>query len=113
MYSKIAMADFGDHYYYELLTDIPMEEITALTPSRRNKTQPYDITRQLHGELGAQGGQKYFEDFVQTKTAPTDTPTISVKTGTPILEVLKSADLGVSNSISAHARTGRRSRWNT
>lgn len=102
IYTKImAMSDDMIVTYYELLTDIPMAEIASLDPSKpieNKKHLAYDITRQLHGEKGAQAGQHYYDSFVQTKTAPDTTPTIIVKKGTPLLEVLKSADLGVSNS---------------
>lgn len=102
IYEKImAMADSMITTYYELLTDIPMGEIAALdpnTPVENKKRLAYDITRQLHGEGGAQSAQTYYDSFIQTKSAPTNIPTISVQAGTPILEVLKSADLGVSNS---------------
>jgi tyrosyl-tRNA synthetase len=102
IYEKImAMADSMISTYYELLTDIPMAEIAALdpnTPVENKKRLAYDITRQLHGEDGAIAGQTYFESFIQTKSAPTDIPTVSVKAETPILEVLKLAELGVSNS---------------
>ncbi len=102
MYPKImAMADSMITTYYELLTDIPMDEIKSLDTSKpieNKKRLAYDITRQLHGDTGATNGQKYYDDFVQTKTAPDTTPELSVKEGTPILEALKSADLGVSNS---------------
>ena len=40
----------------------------------------------------------YYESFIQTKSAPTDIPTVSVKIETSILDTLKSASLGVSNS---------------
>lgn len=102
IYEKImAMSDDMITTYYELLTDIPMDEIKALDlnkPVENKKRLAYDITRQLHGTTGAGAGQKYFEDFVQTKIAPSDTPAIVIKPGTPILEALKSAELGVSNS---------------
>ncbi len=102
IYSKImAMSDSMITTYFELLTDIPMEEIKALDPNEpivNKKRLAYDITRQLHGTTGADFAQKYFESYVQTKTAPDTTPEISIKSGTPILEALKSAELGVSNS---------------
>lgn len=102
IFEKImAMADEMIATYFELLTDIPMEEIQSLDSSKpveNKKRLAYDITRQLHGEPGAEAGQAYYESFIQTKTAPTDIPTIMAKSGSPILEVLKSADLGVSNS---------------
>lgn len=102
IYEKImAMSDEMITTYYELLTDIPMEEIAALDstkPVENKKRLAYDITRQLHGVDGAESGQQFYQSFIQTKSAPTDIPVITAKSSTPILEVLKSADLGVSNS---------------
>lgn len=102
MYTKLmGVQDDMIATYYELLTDIPMDEIRALDPHmpvENKKRLAYDITRQFHGDGGAQTAQKYFESFIQTKTAPDDTPDIHIAQGTPLLEALKSADLGVSNS---------------
>jgi len=101
IYSKImAMSDSMITTYFELLTDIPMDEIKKLDPNQpieNKKRLAYDITRQLHGTTGADFAQKYFESYVQTKSAPDDTPILSVKSDTSILEVLKAASLGVSN----------------
>ena len=101
IYSKImAMSDSMITTYFELLTDIPMEEIKELDPNQpieNKKRLAYDITRQLHGTTGADFAQKYFESYVQTKTAPDDTPILKAKSGTSIIEVLKAASLGVSN----------------
>lgn len=83
IYEKImAMSDNMIPTYYELLTDISMDEINALDPTRpveNKKRLAYDITRQLHGETGATAGQQYYESFIQTKTAPDDTPIIKIK----------------------------------
>lgn len=102
MYTKImAMSDDMITTYFELLTDTPMEEIKALDPAKpveNKKRLAYDITRQLHGDNGAQAGENYYNTVIQPKAAPTNLPTIPVKLGTPILQLLKSADLGVSNS---------------
>ena len=102
IYAKImAMSDDMITTYYELLTDIPLDEVKALDPAKpieNKKRLAYDITRQLHGNSGADLGQKYYNDVVQPKAAPTDMPTIPVKSGTPALDALKSADLGVSNA---------------
>ena len=102
IYNKImAMSDSMITTYFELLTDIPMEEIKALDPNNpieNKKRLAYDITRQFHGTTGADFAQKYFESYVQTKSAPDDTPILNVKSDTSILEVLKAASLGVSNS---------------
>ncbi|MFH2085848.1 MAG: tyrosine--tRNA ligase [bacterium] len=102
MYQKImAMSDNMISTYYKLLTDIPMEEIKALDPTKpieNKKRLAYDITRQFHGAAGAQTGEKYYDTVVQPKAAPSDAPEVFIKPDTPILEVLKSASLGVSNS---------------
>ena len=102
MYTKImAMSDDMITTYFELLTDIPMEEIKALDPAKpveNKKRLAYDITRQLHEDNGAQTGENYYNTVIQPKAAPTNLPTIPVKLGTSILQLLKSADLGVSNS---------------
>lgn len=103
MYTKImAMSDDMITTYFELVTDIPMEEIKALDqsqPVENKKKLAFDITRQLHGERGAQVGQDYYNTVIQPKAAPSDIPEIIVKSGTPILEILKSANLGLSNSV--------------
>ncbi|KKU25984.1 MAG: Tyrosine-tRNA ligase [Microgenomates group bacterium GW2011_GWA2_46_16] len=102
IYTKImAMSDDMITTYFELVTDIPMEEIKALDlnqPVENKKRLAFDITRQLHGESGARVGETYYNTVVQPKAIPKDIPAITIKTGTPILEILKSADLGVSNS---------------
>ncbi len=102
VYRKImAMHDEMIPTYYELLTDIPMDEIAALDPSKpveNKKRLAYDITRQLHGVEGAQTAAKFYDSYVQTKLAPEDSPEVILKSGTPLLEALKNADLGVSNS---------------
>lgn len=102
MYQKImAMSDDLVTTYYELLTDIPMDEIRGLDPTKpieNKKRLAYDITHQFHGEDGAKIGQKYYDTVVQPKAAPTDIPEITAKPNTPLLEILKSANLGVSNA---------------
>lgn len=103
MYSKLMMVkDELVATYFELLTDLPMTEIAALDPNQpveNKKRLAFDITRQFHDEDGAKKGQAYFESFVQTKTAPSDTPMVKVSgENTTLIELLKSADLGVSNS---------------
>lgn len=102
IYAKImSMSDDMITTYYELVTDIPLEEIKALDPNHpieNKKRLAFDITRQLHGSSGATIGANYYDTVIQPKAAPSDIPVVTVKTGTPILEILKSANLGVSNS---------------
>ncbi len=109
MYSKImAMSDNMITPYYELLTDIPLEEIKALNPNQpvqNKKRLAYDITRQFHGDEGAKVGQTYFESFVQTKTAPSNTeianikrPSLEQNHAMNAIDILSQANLGLSNS---------------
>lgn len=102
IYTKImSMSDNMISTYYELVTDIPMDEIAALDPNKpieNKKRLAFDITRQLHGTPGATIGQNYYDTIVQPKVAPSNMPIVTLKQGTSILEVLKSAGLGVSNS---------------
>lgn len=102
IYSKImSMADDMITTYYELLTDIPMDEIANLDPSKpieNKKRLAYDITRQLHGEDGAKIGESHYNTVIQPKAAPSDMPELKLQPNTSILDALKSADLGVSNA---------------
>lgn len=102
IYSKImSMSDDMISTYYELLTDISMEEIHALDPSKpieNKKHLAFDITRQLHGVTGAELGENYYNTVIQPKAAPSDLPIVNIKAGTAILELLKTANLEVSNS---------------
>jgi len=102
IYTKLmAVQDSLMSTYFELLTDLSMDEIASLDPSKpieNKKRLAYDITRQLHGEAGAKAGATYYDTVVQPKVAPSDLPVVTVKSGTPILDILKLANLGVSNS---------------
>lgn len=102
IYSKImSMADDMITTYYELLTDIPMDEIANLDPSKpieNKKRLAFDITRQLHGEDGAKIGESHYNTVIQPKAAPSDMPELKLQPNTSILEALKSAELGVSNA---------------
>lgn len=102
MFTKLmAVQDNLVATYFELLTDVPIEEIAKLDPNNpieNKKKLSFEITRQFHGEDGAKQGQTYYETIVQTKTAPSDTPELTIKSGISLLEALKSADLDVSNA---------------
>ncbi len=102
IYSKImSMADNMITTYYELLTDIPMDEIANLDPSKpieNKKRLAYDITRQLHGEAGAKIGESHYNTVIQPKAAPSEMPELKILPNTSILDALKSAELGVSNA---------------
>lgn len=100
MYTKImAMSDNMINTYYELLTDIPMDEIKALDPTKpidNKKRLAYDITRQLHGEAGAKIGQNHYDTIIQPKNI--DPHLSPLRSGATVFETLKNAGLGISNS---------------
>lgn len=85
--------------YFELLTDVPLEEIKSLDPSRpvdNKKRLALDIVRQFHGASGALAGQTHYEQVVAAKAVDTDATPIKIAGN--LIETLKNANLGVSNS---------------
>lgn len=105
MFKKLmAVQDDLVSTYFELLTDIPMDEIKALDPStpvENKKKLAFDITRQFHGEKGAQLGSQHYDTVIQPKTFPENSPSVSPSPEykPTLLETLKLANLGVSNSV--------------
>lgn len=101
MYTKLmAVQDDLVGTYFELLTDIPMGEIAALDlgkPVENKMKLAYDITRQFHGDAGATAAQKHFESVVQAKQVDVSLAPIMFISGATIFEILRDADLGLSN----------------
>jgi tyrosyl-tRNA synthetase len=85
-------------------TEIPMDQVRELInqipshPMDIKKKLAWEITKMCHDAKTADLAQIHFELVVQDGGAPADTKELIVKSDTPILEVLKSAGLGVSNS---------------
>lgn len=85
-------------------TEIPLDQVAklveqiAIDPMDVKKKLAWEITKMCHNEQIANAAQAHFESVVQDKQAPADTPELRLKPNTAILEVLKSAELGVSNS---------------
>lgn len=100
MYAKImTVQDNLISTYFELLTDVPMEEVMELNPNDpigNKKRLAYDITCQFNGEDGAKRGEQHYEQVVSAKAVdPNQAP---IKIATNLFETLKQANLGVSNS---------------
>ena len=100
MYRKImAVQDDLITTYFELLTNVSLEEVDALDPTQpveNKKKLAFDITKQFHGEDGAQTAARHFETVVQPKGIDPSQSPITLKAN--LFETLKAADLGVSNS---------------
>ena len=93
MYGK-AMSISDDHIvnYFELLTDVPEEELGAFrSEMRQGSTNPMDLKKRLsrdlvsqfHGEREADEAQGHFEQVIQRREAPQDMPQLEISFGAP------------------------------
>jgi tyrosyl-tRNA synthetase len=100
IYRKIlAMHDSMTSTYFELLTDIPLEEIKALDssqPIENKKRLAYEITSQLHDQKAATRAANYYDQVVSAKAVDPSQAPIQAKVS--LIETLKEASLGVSNN---------------
>ena len=88
MYGKLmSVSDDQIMSYFEYLTDVPMEELAAITndlkdnalnPMEPKKRLAWDVTSQFHHKDAADGAQAHFERVVQNGDVPTDIPEMSV-----------------------------------
>ena len=88
MYGKLmSVSDDQIMSYFEYLTDVPMEELAAITndlkdnalnPMEPKKRLAWDVTSQFHHKDAADGAQAHFERVVQGGDVPTDIPEMSV-----------------------------------
>ena len=88
MYGKLmSVSDDQIMPYFEYLTDVPMEELSAITNDLKNnalnpmelkKRLAWDVTSQFHHKDAADGAQAHFERVVQGGDVPTDIPEMSV-----------------------------------
>ncbi len=102
MFGKImSIPDEQIPSYWELLTDLPLKPKAELlvNPLQTKKELAFDITRQFHGSEKANQAQQWFETTIQNKETPQNIPEINLANQTlSIIEVLKQAQLGVSNA---------------
>jgi tyrosyl-tRNA synthetase len=107
MYGKVmSLKDELIVSYFTLATSTKTEEIEEIKQGLEQGSNPMEYKKQLalrivtelHTVELAKQAQAFFESTVQNKEVPQDIPTVSIKSGATILEVLKSADLGASNS---------------
>jgi len=88
MYGKLmSVSDDQIMSYFEYLTDVPMEELSAITNDLKNnalnpmepkKRLAWDVTSQFHHKDAADGAQAHFERVVQGGDVPTDILEMSV-----------------------------------
>ena len=88
MYGKLmSVSDDQIMSYFEYLTDVPMDELAAITndlennvlnPMEPKKRLAWDVTSQFHDKDAADAAQSHFERVVQGGDVPTDIPEISL-----------------------------------
>ena len=107
MYGKVmSLQDELIVNYFTLATSIDLDAInkiaTALkageNPMNYKKQLAFQIVTELHSEEDAKKAQEFFEKTVQKKEAPTEIETVTVKGETSLIDLLKNANVGVSNS---------------
>ncbi len=108
MYGKLmSTADAEIITYFEVLTDVPMNEVADMTakikagenPMQFKKKLAFIITEMYHDTQAAQQAQEHFEKTVQQGEIPTDLPEILVeKDTTTVLELIQSCMPEESNS---------------
>lgn len=106
MYGKVlSIPDELIYRYYELVTDLPTEELSAIrkkvsTDPRNTKHDlAFTITRMYHGEASAKEARQYFEQTVINKEIPDDAPVLEFKYGSThrLLDIISDAGLTQSN----------------
>ena len=107
MYGKVmSLNDDLIINYFTLATSLSLEEISAIEAGLKSGQNPMQFKKQLalrivtelHSSELAQLAQAFFESTVQNKEVPDDIAELQLSPNTTILDALKSADLGVSNS---------------
>ncbi|HPD07153.1 MAG TPA: tyrosine--tRNA ligase [Candidatus Bipolaricaulis sp.] len=64
--------------YYQLLTDIPWEEVASLHPKEAKKRLAATLVAWLHGEDGARRGKEHFERVFEEEQPPEEMPEVAV-----------------------------------
>ncbi len=106
MYGKsLSIPDDLIFPYFELVTDVPAEELPALRenigkdPRNTKHHLAFTITRMYHGEEAAAAARKHFEETVIKKNIPDDAPVIEFKSGSEhrLMDIIADAGLTGSN----------------
>jgi tyrosyl-tRNA synthetase len=107
MYGKImSLPDVLIGPYFDLCTDVPVDEIKAVVANIAQGANPRDtkaslareIVRIYHGEKAAVAAEQAFNDQFRDKKTPTDIPSHTVKPGTELIDAVIGAGLVASRS---------------
>ncbi len=85
---------------FEYLTDVPMDEIKAMTKNymANKKRLAFEIVKQLNGEEQATPSQEYFESTVQKKELPSDIKEFPWSTEKSLVDLLVESELATSKT---------------
>ena len=108
MFGKLmSVADSEILTYFEVLTDVPTEEIASMQKDLKNGLNPielkkklaHSITAWLHSETAADSALEHFEKTIQKKEIPRDIPVLHVgKTSHTLLSLVTLAKPAMSKS---------------
>ncbi|MDP2631363.1 MAG: tyrosine--tRNA ligase [Candidatus Uhrbacteria bacterium] len=107
MYGKImAMADDMILSYFELATEVPMEEIEGMRLALKKGMNPRDVKARLaqtvvvanHGEKAAEVASAHFDTVFRQHDAPEDIIEFNLEKSQNIVEVLVNTKLALSKS---------------
>lgn len=81
---------------FELLTDMPVAQISAANPREDKARLAQEITAMIHGKEAAAEARIHFENTFKKREIPTDTKEVSVLSGAPLVDVLLAEGLVAS-----------------
>ncbi len=106
MYGKsLSIPDDLIYTYFELVTDVPTEELSAIKEKVENDPRnakhdlAFAITKLYHGEEGAKAAREHFEQTIINKQVPDDAPEFELKAGeaTRLLDIISELSFSQSN----------------
>jgi tyrosyl-tRNA synthetase len=106
MYGKaLSIPDDLIYSYFELVTDVPIEELSSIREKAKNdpRNAKHDlalaITTLYHGESAAQGARNHFEQTVINKEIPDDLPEFEIDANEPhkLIQVITNVGFSPSN----------------
>lgn len=107
MYGKImSVVDEAMLTYYELLTDVSLDEIEQMRSAMKAGENPMPfkkrlaliLTTQYHDEQAAKFAQEHFEKTVQNREVPDSIPSLILVEDLPLLEVVMQTGVPSSRS---------------
>jgi tyrosyl-tRNA synthetase len=106
MFGKVmSIPDTSMHNYFELCTDVPMEEIKKMyvdieagkmNPRDAKMKLSFEITKIYHGEEGAERARDNFEKVFSRKEAPDEIKAVEAEVGERLVDFMVKSELSES-----------------